>query len=121
MYSIKSKTKAIGFGINTLVNIIGLIIISNIAFTGYTIYKHKEIFNNDAYNTLENIELTKESKNIKPTYKIEKMTVHNKPAIKHKPHQIIIKHQQKEKPITRKLSAKEKLKNELDQAIKDVN
>ncbi len=117
---LNQKPKPIGFVINTIVNIVGLIIISNIAFTGYTIYKHQEIFNTETYYTLEEIE-KEDTKNINHTYTIEKVTTHNKPITKHPTHQIIKKPIAKVKPIRKEMTAKEKLKREMEQAIEDVN
>ncbi len=117
---LNQKPKPIGFMQNTIIDIAALSILISFAFTGYTIYNHEEIFGTEKNYALEKSYMPKETTNISPNYKIDKVVMQNMPIMKYKENSIIVK-PQAEKPIIKKMTAKEKLKRELEQAIEDVD
>lgn len=117
---LNQKPKPIGFVQNTIIDISALSILVSFAFTGYTVYTHPEIFSTEKNYKLEKSYTPKASTSISAKYEIDAVVMQNRPVVKNtEKHRIMVK-PQGEKPIVDKMSAKEKLKRELEQAIKDV-
>jgi len=118
---LNQKPKPIGFMQNTIISILMLSTIVGFAFTGYTAYNHQELFSNEKSYTVEKSYTPREPARTITNYKIDKIVMHQKPVAGHVEKKSIVIRPRPAKPAVRKMTAKEKLKQELEQAINAVD